>query len=42
MIDLHELILHPGTSMSFCRELSTERLDFPSVLAYESAPVGKA
>ena len=41
MIDLHELILHPGTSMSFRRELSTERLDFPAVLAYESAPVGE-
>ena len=41
MIDLHELILRPGTSMSFRRELSTERLDFPAVLSYEIPPAGE-
>ena len=41
MIDLHELILRPGTSMSFQRELSLERLDFPAVLSYEFPPVGE-
>ena len=41
MIDLHELVLRPGTSMSFRRELSTERLDFPAVLSYEAPPVGE-
>ena len=41
LIDLHELVLRPGTSMSFRRELSTERLDFPAVLSYEAPPVGE-
>ena len=41
MIDLHELILHPGTAMPFRRELSTDRLDFPAVLAYTDPPVGE-
>ena len=41
MIDLHELILHPGTAMPFRRELSTQRLDFPAVLAYADPPVGE-
>ena len=41
MIDLHELILRPGTSMPFSRELTTERLDFPAVVAYDSPPFGE-
>ena len=41
MIDLHELILRPGTSMAFRQELSTERLDFPAVLAYIDPPMGE-
>lgn len=41
MIDLHELILRPGTSVPFRQELSTERLDFPAVLAYAAPPVGE-
>ena len=41
MIDLHELILHPGTAMPFRQELSTERLDFPAVLDYTDPPVGE-
>ena len=41
MIDLHELILHPGTAMPFRQELSTERLDFPAILTYISPPVGE-
>ena len=41
MIDLHELILRPGTSMPFRRELATERLDHPAVVEYEAPPVGE-
>ncbi len=41
MIDLHELILRPGTSLPFRHELSARRLDFPAVLAYTDGPVGE-
>ena len=40
-INLHELILKPGSSLPFRKELSLERLDFPAVTAYEVPPVGE-
>ena len=40
-INLHELILKPGSSLPFRKELSLERLDFPAVLSYEAPPVGE-
>ena len=40
-MNLHELLIHPGTSLPFSRELSTERLSFPAVLSYPEAPVGE-
>lgn len=40
-MNLHELLLNPGSRLSFRCELSTDRLDFPAVLAYTAAPVGE-
>ena len=40
-IDLHELLITPGKTLSFRRELDTERLDDPAVTAYAAAPVGE-
>ena len=40
-IDLHELLITPGKTLSFRRELDTERLDDPAVAAYTAAPVGE-
>ena len=40
-MNLHELLLNPGSRLPFRCELSTDRLDFPAVLAYTAAPVGK-
>ncbi len=40
-IDLRELIRNPGRTLSFRRELSADRLDFPQVLSYEEGPVGE-
>ena len=40
-INLHELILKPGSSLPFRKELSLERLDFPAVLSYNTVPVGE-
>ena len=41
MIDLHELILRPGASLPFRQRLSSERLDYPAVLAYTDGPTGE-
>ena len=41
-MNLHELLLNPGSRLPFRCELSTDRLDFPAVLAYTAAPVGEA
>lgn len=40
-MNLHELLLNPGLRLPFRCELSTDRLDFPAVLAYTAAPVGE-
>lgn len=40
-MNLHELLLNPGSRLPFRCELSTDRLDFPTVLAYTAAPVGE-
>ena len=40
-MNLHELLLNPGSRLPFRCELSTDRLDFPAVLSYTSAPVGE-
>ena len=40
-MNLHELLLNPGSRLPFRCELSTDRLDFPAVLAYTAAPVGE-
>ena len=37
-LDLREIIEIPGGSVPFSCELETDRLDFPSVVAYKSAP----
>ena len=39
-MNLHELLLNPGSRLPFRCELSTDRLDFPAVLSYTDAPVG--
>lgn len=39
-MNLHELLLNPGSRLPFRCELSTDRLDFPAVLSYTAAPVG--
>ena len=38
-MNLHELLLNPGSRLPFRCELSTDRLDFPAVLSYTAAPV---
>jgi uncharacterized protein len=40
-MNLRELLLEPGSRVPFRCELSTDRLDFPAVLAYTAAPVGE-
>ena len=40
-MNLHELLRNPGSRLPFRCELSTDRLDFPAVLAYTAAPVGE-
>ena len=40
-MNLHELLIHPGTRLPFSRELSTQRLSFPAVLSYPEVPVGE-
>lgn len=40
-MNLHELLLNPGSRLPFRCELSTDRLDFPAVLSYTAAPVGE-
>ncbi len=40
-IDLHDILANPERTLSFHRALSTERLSFPAVLSYLSAPVGE-
>lgn len=40
-MNLHELLLNPGSQLPFRCELSTDRLDFPAVLSYTAAPVGE-
>ena len=40
-MNLHELLLNPGSRLPFRCELSTDRLDFPAVLLYTAAPVGE-
>ena len=40
-MNLHELLIHPGARLTFQKELSTERLDYPAVLAYTEPPVGE-
>lgn len=40
-MNLHELLLNPGSRLPFRWELSTDRLDFPAVLSYTAAPVGE-
>ena len=40
-MNLHELLLNPGSRLPFRCELSTGRLDFPAVLSYTAAPVGE-
>lgn len=40
-MNLHELLLNPGSRLPFRCELSTDRLDFPAVLSYAAAPVGE-
>lgn len=40
-MNLHELLLNPGSRLPFRCELSTDRLDFPAVLSYTVAPVGE-
>jgi len=37
-LDLREIIAVPGSSVPFDCELETDRLDFPAVKAYRSAP----
>ena len=37
-LDLREILYVPGASIPFSCELETERLDFPAVKAYRSAP----
>ena len=41
-MNLHELLLNPGSRLPFRCELSTDRLDFPAVLSYTAAPVGES
>ena len=40
-MNLHELLLNPGSRLPFRCELSTDRLDFPAVLSYTAGPVGE-
>ena len=40
-MNLHELLLNPGSRLPFRCELSTDRLDFPAVLSSTAAPVGE-
>ena len=40
-MNLHELLLNPGSRLPFRCELSTDRLDFPAVLSYTAVPVGE-
>jgi len=40
-MNVHELLITPGARRTFRQELSPERLDFPSVLAYTAPPVGE-
>ena len=40
-MNLHELLLNPGSRLPFRCELSTDRLDFPAVLSYTVVPVGE-
>lgn len=40
-MNLHELLLNPGSRLPFRCELSTDRLVFPAVLSYTAAPVGE-
>ena len=40
-MNLHELLLNPGSRLPFRCELSTDRLDFPAGLSYTAAPVGE-
>ncbi|MBR0162040.1 MAG: DUF177 domain-containing protein [Oscillospiraceae bacterium] len=40
-LDLRELIVNPSSRIPFETELDTERLDFPSVKAYLSAPTAE-
>ncbi len=40
-MNLHELLIHPGSRLPFQKELSLERLDFPGVLSYTAVPVGE-
>lgn len=37
-LDLREIMVVPGASLPFERELETERLDFPAVKAYRTSP----
>ena len=38
-MNLHELIISPGSSVPFHCTLVTDRLDFPAIVRYEEAPV---
>ena len=38
-LDLREIILNPGSQLSFSCEAETDALDFPSVLAYKDKPL---
>ena len=38
-MDLHELLISPGTHIDFHRELDTDRLDFSAVREYTAIPV---
>lgn len=40
-MNLHELLIRPGTSVPFSKALSTERLSFPAVLSYPETPLGE-
>jgi uncharacterized protein len=41
MLDLRDIIEIPGTSIPFKCELDTERLDFPSIAGFVSAPTAE-
>ena len=40
-MDLHELLINPGSKVDFRKELDTDRLDLPAVTAYIDPPVGE-